>query len=198
MYGESYCPLEDDRDQILNKLMHADGTILASPVSSRMISPCIKNFFDRIAFLQHRPVFFGKIAMSLVTSYECRLGDARTYMNKTLAAFGFSISPAIELQFKSGIMPESFHENNKIKVISAVNSFIIKIKKGQIDSPSLDQLISFHLYKYLSVLNPDRSRADFEYYKDKEEYHYDTQIGTIKKLIANRIARKKSRQQVCK
>jgi len=65
--GESICPLEDDRDMILGKIAEADGLILASPVYSHMVSAPMKNFFDRFGYLAHRPQFFNKFAMSMVT-----------------------------------------------------------------------------------------------------------------------------------
>ena len=65
--GESKCPLKDDRDKILEKIAEADGLILASPVYSHMVSALIKNLFERLGYMAHRPLFFHKFAMSMVT-----------------------------------------------------------------------------------------------------------------------------------
>jgi len=44
--GEEKCPIKDERDMILEKMMEADGVIFASPVFSHMVSAMMKNFFD--------------------------------------------------------------------------------------------------------------------------------------------------------
>jgi hypothetical protein len=33
-------------------------------------------------------------------------------------------------------------------------------------------------------------KADYEYYKDKTDYYYDTKIPFLKKLIAKKVAKK--------
>jgi multimeric flavodoxin WrbA len=65
--GEDKCPLKDDRELIIKEMLNAEGLILASPVYSHMISAPMKNFFDRLGFYAHRPHFFDKYAMSVVT-----------------------------------------------------------------------------------------------------------------------------------
>ena len=57
--GEEYCPLKDDRDLLLEKMEQSDGVIFATPNYAFQLSARMKNFFDRTAFLDHRPRFFG-------------------------------------------------------------------------------------------------------------------------------------------
>jgi len=65
--GEDKCPVRDERDLIIREMMEADGLIMASPVYSHMVSATLKNFFDRFGFYAHRPQFFKKFAMPIVT-----------------------------------------------------------------------------------------------------------------------------------
>ena len=192
--GEQHCPLKDDRERILGKIRESDGIILASPAYSQMVSAPIKNFFDRLSFLYHRPEFFGKFAMSLVTYSDYYARPASAYMNKMLAAFGFSIVPELELLFRPGRKPEVNLQNMRKDSIAAINTLIVRISMGEIDPPSLDNLIPFKVHKQVSLQDRDLMKADFEYYKDKEDYHYDAQIGMVKKIIANRISHKIIRQ----
>ena len=60
--GEERCPLKDERDLVLEKMMEADGVIFASPVYSHMVSALMKNFFDRFGYLAHRPQFFDNLS----------------------------------------------------------------------------------------------------------------------------------------
>ena len=62
--GEDKCPLKnDDRDEIINKINEADGVIFMAPTYSLHVPALMKNFFDRLAYIFHRPCFFGKIAI---------------------------------------------------------------------------------------------------------------------------------------
>ena len=188
--GEEHCPLKDDRDMILSKMRDTEGLILASPVYSLMVSAPIKNFFDRLGFLYHRPEFFGKFAMSLVTSSDYDTRPATAYMNKMLGAFGYSMVPELELRFKPGRSQEVKLQMHRKLCIAAMNTLIIKISKGEIDTPSLDMLIPFNIFKHVSRQDKDLMKADYEYYKDKGDYYYETQIGLTKKIIAHRISHK--------
>jgi multimeric flavodoxin WrbA len=188
--GEHLCPLKDDRDMILDKIIGAEGLILASPSYSQMVSAPIKNFFDRLGFLYHRPEFFGKFAMSMVTSFDYDTRSATAYINKMLCAFGFSMVPELELQFRPGMVQEALFQKNRKLCIAAMNTLIVKISKGEIDAPSLDMLIPFNIFKHVSRLDKNLMKADYEYYKDKGDYYYETQLGLTKKLIAQRISNK--------
>jgi len=188
--GEQQCPLKDDREMIIAKIRNAEGMILASPANSQMVSTGIKNLFDRVGYLAHRPEFFGKFALALVTSSGYGSKCAAAYINKMLTLFGFSMIPELELQFKPGEEPEVSLQKNRQAIITAINTLIIRISKGEIETPSLDRLIPFNIYKKVALRDREILSADFEYYRGKGDFYYDTQIGQVKKFIANRMSQK--------
>ena len=57
--GEQYCPLEDDRADLVKRMRQADGTILVSPAYTGNVSGLMKNLMDRLAYTAHRPAFFA-------------------------------------------------------------------------------------------------------------------------------------------
>jgi multimeric flavodoxin WrbA len=65
--GEEYCPLTDDRDVLLKKMEQSDGIIFATPTYAFQVAARMKNFFDRLAFIDHRPRFFGKTCTAIAT-----------------------------------------------------------------------------------------------------------------------------------
>ena len=192
--GEAKCPLKDDRDMILRKISEADGLILASPVYSHMVSVPIKNFFDRFGYLAHRPQFFDKFAMSMVTCSGYGAKEALQYMDKMLSTFGFNPVPSLELQFRPGKMPEKNAALNIEKSKRAVKILIEKIERGEKNKPSLKMLIPFNIFKYVSKLDKELMKADYEYYKDKGDYYYETIIPFYKKIIAKKLTNKIIRQ----
>ena len=188
--GESKCPLKDDRDMILRKISEADGFILASPVYSHMVSAPMKNFFDRFGYLAHRPQFFDKFAMSMVTYSGYGAEEALKYMDKMLAAFGFNLASSLELQFRPGKMPEKNKVLNMDKSKRSVKLLIDKIERGEKNKPSLNRIIPFNIFKYVSGLDKELMKADYEYYKDRGDYYYETKIPFFKKMLAKKLSDK--------
>jgi len=188
--GEEKCPLKDDRDMIIEKMMEADGIIFASPVYSLMVSALMKNFFDRFGYLAHRPQFFDKYAMSMVTCSGYGAEDALKYMGKMISVFGFNRVPSLELQFRVGKMAEEHIRKNTEKIKDAVTALISKIEKGEKDKPTISLMVPFNIFKYVSQVDRDNMKADYEYYKDKGDYYYDTKISPLKKFIADRVTKK--------
>ena len=188
--GESNCPIKDDKNLILEKICEADGLILASPVYSHMVSALVKNFFDRFGYLAHRPQFFDKYAMSMVTCSGYGAESALAYMDKMLGVYGFNLAPSLELQVHPGKVKESTLTLNREKSTQAVEALIDKIKTGKRDQPSIGMMVPFMIFKYVSKLDKDLMAADFEYYKDKGDYYYDVKIPFYKKFIAKRVSDK--------
>jgi len=185
--GEEKCPIKDDRDMIIEEIQKADGIILASPVYSHMISSTMKNFFDRFGYYAHRPQFFDKYAMSIVTCCGYGAEDAMKYMDKMLSVFGFNLSAPVEIHFRPGKTPEKMKLEKQEKAFTAFDRFLARIEKGGRDNPPLGMLIPFSIFKYVSEIDRENMPADYEYYKDKTDYYYDTRIPFYKKFIAGRV-----------
>jgi len=188
--GEEKCPIKDDRDMLISEMLDADGIILSSPVYSHMISASTKNFFERLGFFAHRPHFFNKYAMSLVTCSGYGAEHALEYMDKMLKVFGFNMVPPLELHCRSGKKSEYMKQNNIEKALQAFGKLIARIKKGGKDKPSLGMMIPFEIFKYVSQIDKEGMIADYEYYKDKKDYYYETNIPFYKKMITKRVVGK--------
>jgi hypothetical protein len=52
------------------------------------------------------------------------------------------------------------------------------------------KLIYFNIFKAISEFQKEYMKADYEFYKNKTDYLYDTKINPFKKMMAKRIARK--------
>ena len=91
--GEEKCPIKDDRGMIIKEMLDSDGIIFASPVYCLHVSSLMKNFIDRVGFYAHRPRFYDKFAMSMVTCSGYGGDETLKYMNKILSGSGFIIVP---------------------------------------------------------------------------------------------------------
>ena len=54
----------------------------------------------------------------------------------------------------------------------------------------MTQLVMFNLFKAISELNKEYFEADYQYYKDKTDFYYDTKLNFFKKMLAKRIVKK--------
>ncbi|MFC2021037.1 flavodoxin family protein [Chloroflexota bacterium] len=188
--GEEYCPLKDDRDMIIQEISDTDGIILASPVHVNHISALMKQFIDRLGFLAHRPRFFDKYVMVMAIGGGFGADKANEYMSGMFSVFGLNVVSSLELYIASKAERDNpyYHE----KTINVVNTLIDRTKKGQgiPPSPTMLKLIYFNIFKAISELNKKEGPADYEFYKDKTDYVYDTKINPFKKMMAKRIAGK--------
>ncbi|MFC2000895.1 flavodoxin family protein [Chloroflexota bacterium] len=188
--GEEFCPLKDDRDMIIQEISDADGIILASPVHVNHISALMKQFIDRLGFLAHRPRFFNKCVMAMAIGGGFGADKANEYMSGMFSVFGLNVVSSLELYIAS--KAERDNPYNHEKTINAVNTLIDGIKKGQGNppAPTMLKLIYFNIFKAIAELNKKEGPADYEFYKDKTDYVYDTKINPFKKMMAKRIAGK--------
>ena len=83
---------------------------------------------------------------------------------------------------------------NQEKTTDAFNAFITRIQEGKRDKPTLTQIIMFNLLKSISELYKEHFQADYQYYKDKTDFYYDTKLNPFKNMLAKRIVRKELRK----
>lgn len=82
--GEDKCPINDDRAAIEQKMLAADGIILSSPVYVSNVSGLMKNFIDRFAYTNHRPVFHRQKVLAVVNMAGTDKKDALSSLRSAL------------------------------------------------------------------------------------------------------------------
>jgi len=116
--------------------------------------------------------------------------EAIKYMDKMLSVFGFNLVSALELHFRPGKMPEKNRIQNQEKIMKAFDKFVARIEKGGRDDPPLNMLVPFNVFKYVSEIDKETMQADYEYYKDKTDYYYETKIPFVKRMITKKVVKK--------
>jgi multimeric flavodoxin WrbA len=190
LQGEQNCPLKDDRDMIIKEILDADGIVFSTPVYVNHVCALMKNFIDRLGYYAHRPCFHDKYAMVMAVCAGFGAKEVNEYMSGILNVFGFNVVSSLEL--KTGSKTDKRRIHNHEKTIEAFDKFINRIKKGQRNppAPTVTQLVYFNIFKAVSELNKEVGKADYQFYKDKADFIYDTKINFFKKMLAKRIARK--------
>lgn len=182
--GEDRCPLKDDRDAIIEKMMQADGVVFASPNYSWHVPGLMKVFFDRIAFALHRPQFHGKTATAIVVQGIAFGGKIRKYLDFLAGGLGFevvrgSVSKTLEPMTDKAIrqMDENLAKQSR--------RFHKQLMMRGFPKPSLFKLMMFRMGRTGIKLNAPRDQRDWNYYRERgwfeSDYYYPVQLGAGKR-----------------
>jgi multimeric flavodoxin WrbA len=182
--GEENCPLKDDRDLLVEKMMASDGVVFASPNYSFQVSAIMKTFLDRLGFAFHRPRFFGKTFTSIVAQGIYGGNKIVDYLNFVGMGLGFytvkgscilTIDPVTEKQQK---------KTDRILAAQA-RRYYARLEKPAYTAPTLFKLMIFRLGRTKIRLELDNSSRDYRYYADKgwleSDYYYPTHLGILSK-----------------
>ncbi|SHO53016.1 flavodoxin family protein [Anaerocolumna xylanovorans] len=185
--GEEYCPLKDDRDILIDKISHSDGVIFASPNYSFHISARMKNMFDRLAFIFHRPRFFGKACTAIVTQGIYGGNKIVKYLNAMGENLGFHAAKGCVLAtLEPGT--EAMRRKNDRRIKKAASAFYKELMRTT-PSPSIFRLMLFRLSRTSMSVMIDEAYRDFRYYQEKgwfkSDYYYETSLGPVKKAVGH-------------
>lgn len=184
--GEEACPHKDDRDVLIEKMTTSDGVVFASPSYMFQVSALMKALIDRLAFVGHRPRFFGKTFTSVVTQGLFGGGKIVKYLDFVGACLGFKTVRGVCI---TALEPMTEHESRKIDESLAKQSsrFHRSLIGPENPAPRLMMLMGFRMGRASMRANLDESSLDYRYYKEngwfESDYYYPTRLGPLKKLV---------------
>jgi multimeric flavodoxin WrbA len=189
--GEDKCPVgNDDRNLIFDMINKSDGVIFMAPAYALHVPALMKNFFDRFAYIFHRPCFFGKVAIGVCNQGIADAKKVTTYFNQVANSWGFKFVHNLEIR----TMPIEGAERkilNKIKKTCRI--FITALNGKRYQKPSLGGMLGFKIRKTLHNIAVDETNADYRYWNEKgwledgRKYYYDTRIGIFKRILAGLV-----------
>ncbi|HOO70544.1 MAG TPA: flavodoxin family protein [Spirochaetota bacterium] len=183
--GEELCRFRDDRDMLIEKLERSDGVVFASPNYSFNVSGIMKVFLDRLAFLFHRPRFFGKTFTGIVVEGIYGGKEIVKYFDFIGNGFGFNVVSGVCVRSL-----EPMGEKDKMNFDAAIDrlskKFYLQLVKKEFPVPSLFRVMIFRWARsgIKRMLNEDFK--DYRYYRDKgwfeSDYYYPVKLNPFKKL----------------
>ena len=180
--GVEFCPLKEDDVQIIwNTITQSKLVVIGSPVYSLGIPGIFKNFMDRIAYNCHRPSFFGKPMINIVTTAGMGINEVLRQMKwfiimgfKIIGSEGFLIYPNKEATRTKSV--------KDMKRIDRITRLIEEnMDKDQQEKVRLIKFLQFQALKLNSVFGKEVYTADHEYYKNKE-YFFPAKINGFYRL----------------
>ncbi len=186
--GEEFCPLKDDRDVLMEKIMASDGVVFASPNYSFQVSAIMKLFLDRFGYAFHRPCYFGKAFTSIVSQGFAGGDKIVKYLDLIGSGLGFNTA-------KGTCVPgiEPLTEKDQRKTSRAVEElskrFYTVLANPAYPVPTLFKLMIFRMGRSTVKRLLDDNSRDYTYYADKgwleSDYFYPTRLGVLKKVAGN-------------
>jgi multimeric flavodoxin WrbA len=199
--GEELCPLKDDRDALIERIMASDGVVFASPNYSFQVSAFMKTFLDRLGFLFHRPCFHGKTFTGIVSQGFFGGGKLVKYLEFVGLGLGFNVVRGACIP---GFEPLAETDRRKTQQVLAKLSrrFHERLLKPAYPAPSLMQLMMFRSGRTSAKLLAGDDNRDHTYYRDQgwfdSDYFYPAELGPLKKAVGaafDRMAARKIRQR---
>lgn len=186
--GEEFCPLNDDRDVLLEKIEHSDGVVFATPSYAFQVSARMKNFLDRTAFIYHRPRYFDKTFTAIIAAGIFFGGNSvRKYLESMGRTYGFRVVKGSVL-FTLQPMTERQEKKVSLEMKKLAERYYKELNRMTMKKPSLFRLMMFRFAR-TGIQNVDVKNKDYFYYKEKgwfeSDYFYNTSLGMSKKFAGH-------------
>lgn len=171
------CHINDETQQVLDKLISADGIVIGTPVYLRQLPGYLKLLFDRACSWYHRSPLVGKpiffVAVTQVTGLQQVINQLKDLSLQWGTIYCGNISRKI------------FNLEDKLEDKSLKRfKYYLKDKNKKNYKPSMKQITEFNTQKVLAecILPIDR-----EYWRQKgyiiRPYFYDCRINVFKRSI---------------
>lgn len=178
------CPIEDDVDEIIERISEADGIVFVSPIYGMMIAGQLKTLIDRITYTYHRPMLYDKTGAFIVSTDIGGIKPVGLYMKYIMNAMGLKVA---------GVYGSLSGKGISMKDLSKFSS---KFESVMLDkkSPSIPRLIRFNAWKEKALRSKEIYPADYQYWEEKgwfnQEYYYDVEISTFKRIAVGIIKKR--------
>lgn len=184
--GEEACPLKDDRDALIEKMLVADAVVFASPSYMFQVSGLMKTFIDRLAFYGHRPRFFGKTFTNIVVQGLPFGGGIGKYLSFVGSCFGFNTVVGSRIVAREPLMPQDLRKMDKALATQS-KRFYAALASESYPTPTLTMLMGFRIGRTIMKLELDERSRDYRYYQEKDwfnaDYFYPVRLGPLRKAL---------------
>lgn len=157
MIGDDKCPHRKKISPIIEKIRDCDGIIIGSPVYAMNVPAILKNFLDHTAYLYHRPEFFTKKALVVVTTAGSGHKKVASYIDETLRHWG------VNKVYKVSMACGGKEELETKEIDKTSRRFAADVESGKLHSPKLGDVVFFNVWKAMAV-SSEPIEADKEFW----------------------------------
>lgn len=179
--GEGKCPHTDMVKPIVDKMMDADGIIIACPVYAMNVTALLKNFLDHTAYFYHRPDFFTKKALVVVTTAGAGHKKVANYIDETLRHWG--VNKVYKISMACG--GKEVLETSEIDKIS--QKFKNDVESKRLHNPKFGDIIFYNVWRAMAVSdNPIEADRQFWIGNDlvNNDFSPEVKLNIFKKIFS--------------
>ena len=178
--GEENCPHQEIISPIIEKILWADGIIITSPVYAMNVTGLLKNFLDHTAYFYHRPQFFDKKALVIVSTAGAGQKKVANYIDETLRHWGFNRIYKITYAFGGK------EEINADEINKASQQFHKDVSSKKLHSPKFGDIIFYNVWRAMASKG-EGMKKDKEYWEStglvNHEFAPNIELGILKKTF---------------
>ena len=179
--GEENCPHHEIISPIIEKILWADGIIITSPVYAMNVTGLLKNFLDHTAYFYHRPQFFDKKALVIVSTAGAGQKKVANYIDETLRHWGFNRIYKITYAFGGK------EEINADEINKTSQKFHKDVSSKKLHSPKFGDIIFYNVWRAMAS-EGEGMLKDKEFWESSglvnHEFAPNVKIGIFKKAFA--------------
>ncbi len=155
------CPIKDDIHMILDKMLKADGIILASPNYINQITASMKALLDRSSHFIHCKRLLGKYVAGVVSSGSGQDKDVLNYIKYYAHTCG--------AQYSGGISSRAMiAEEKTAEALKLGDRLLQDIKQKKIFPDQIKIIDDFkENFKRVMQIRKDDWREEYQYWKEK-------------------------------
>jgi multimeric flavodoxin WrbA len=148
--GHEKCPHSAVMDKLITAIEEADGVIISSSAFFMRETAILKNVFDHLCYLLHRPLFFKGKALVLTTTGGVGGASAAKSIASFLKGIGFNRCYRFSVAALSW-NNYKISEETRGKLKKVVERFQKDVASFRLHSPSASILIPYNLFRGMSI-----------------------------------------------
>ena len=181
MEGEEKCPHYDVIKPLVENMRSSDAIIISCPVYAMNVSAILKNFLDHTAYVYHRPEFFTKKALVLVSSAGAGHKKVAKYIDETLRHWG------VNKVYKIAMACGGKEHLETAGVNKTAKKFNDDVKSNRLHSPKIGDIIFYDVWKAMACSNnPIEPDKKFWYENDliNKDFAPEIKLNIFKKIFS--------------
>ena len=180
--GENKCPEYSKVKVIEDKMLLADGIVLATPGYMFSMSGIMKNFLDHVAYNCHRPKYFGKKAFILASATKWQAKGIFIPTKTWASGAGFEVSGTTYAEMAPFPLKTKEIEKIKSKLSKSALKFHKELTNKKELKPDMGSIAVFYIFRTFCKIMPNILKADYAYFNEKNAYDSKTKWFTKAKI----------------
>ena len=178
--GNEKCPHYNIISEVIEAMDLSDGVIFVSATYNMRETAMLKNLFDHLCFMLHRPHFFVSKALIFTTAGGIGSRKAAESIKSTLLGIGFNRCYVFAASSHSW---NDYRPGDKTlrKMIKTTGKFCRDVMSEKLYSPAVSLLVPYNLFRGMSlayVKGSEYETKDGEYWTQEDRKYgvYDSAV----------------------